>query len=58
MEYSENNILFLKLTLLIELLEMLNTKEAEEYWRNNLIEFMDNTRELIKKDMPLYEYDE
>lgn len=58
MEYSENNILFLKLTLLIELLEMLNTKEAEEYWRNNLIEFMDNTRELIKKDMPPYEYDE
>lgn len=58
MEYSENNILFLKLTLLIELLEMLNTKEAEEYWRNNLIEFMDNTKELIKKDIPLYEYDE
>lgn len=58
MNHSENTILFSKLSLLIDLLEMLHIKEAEEYWRSNLIELMDNAKELIEKDMSQSEYDE
>ena len=51
-DYLKNDVLNTKFTELIYRLEMYDSKEASDYWRDKLLELMEKVEEQMKLDLP------
>lgn len=51
-DYLKNDVLNQKFSELICRLEMYDSKEASDYWRDKLLELMEKLEEQMKLDLP------